>query len=81
MPTKLSSVRNALKIKSGIYRKKYDHMSVLEARVSDNKNCEDKILELMKEDGLDERDFSNVLHEVLAKIKGDELKIFILARK
>ena len=35
----------------------------------------------MKEDGLDETDFANVLHEVLTKIKGDELKIFIIARK
>ena len=30
---------------------------------------------------LDETDFANILHQVLAKIKGDELKIFILARK
>ena len=35
----------------------------------------------MKEDGLNETCFSNVLYKVLEKIKGDELKIFILARK
>ena len=35
----------------------------------------------MKEGGLDETDFANVSHEVLAKIKGDELKIFILSIK
>ena len=35
----------------------------------------------MKEGGLDETDFANVSHEVLAKIKGDELKIFIFAIK
>ena len=35
----------------------------------------------MKEYGLDETDFANVSHEFLTKIKGDELKIFIIARK
>ena len=35
----------------------------------------------MKQDGLDETVFADVSHEVLAKVKGDELKIFILARK
>ena len=35
----------------------------------------------MKEDGLDETDFANVSHELLAKIKGGKLKIFILAIK
>ena len=35
----------------------------------------------MKEDGLDETVFSNVSHEVLAEIKGEKLKMFILARK
>ena len=39
-------------IKAEIQRKKDDHISVLEARVSDNKNCEDKLRKLMKEDGL-----------------------------
>ena len=32
----------------------------------------------MKEDGLDETDFASVSHEVLAKIKGEKLKMFIL---
>ena len=35
----------------------------------------------MKDDGLDETDFANVSHKVLEKIKGDGLKIFIIARK
>ena len=35
----------------------------------------------MREYGFDKTDFSNVSHEVLMKINGDELKIFILARK
>ena len=33
----------------------------------------------MKENGLYETDSANVLHEFLEKIKGDKLKIFILA--
>ena len=68
-------------IKAGIQCKKSDHMSVLEARVSNNKYYKDKLQNLMKEDGLDETDFANVLHELLAKIKGGKLKIFILAIK
>ena len=47
-------------------RKKYEHMSVLEARVSDNKNCKYQLRKLMKEGGLDETDVVNVSHEVLA---------------
>ena len=35
----------------------------------------------MREGGIDETDFDNVSHELLEKIKGDELKIFILTRK
>ena len=54
-------------LKAEIWRNKSDHVSVLEALVSDNKNCEDKLRKLMKEDGLDETDFATVLHEVLEK--------------
>ena len=54
-------------IKSEIQRKKAYHMSVLESQVSGNKNCEDNLRRLMKEDGLDETDFANVSHEVLEK--------------
>ena len=49
-------------------------MYVPEDQVSDNKNCKDKLQKLMKEDGFDETDFANVSHEVLAKIKGDEIE-------
>ena len=56
-------------------------MSVLEARVSDNRNCRERLQKSMKEDGLDDTDFSNVSHEVLAKIKGDKIKIFTLSIK
>ena len=35
----------------------------------------------MKDVGLDETGFPNVLHEFLAKIKGAELKILVLAWK
>ena len=68
-------------LKSKIQRKRYYHMSFLEARVSDNKNQEDNIRKLMKQDGLDETYFAYFLHEVLEKIKSNELKIFIVARK
>ena len=76
----LSAERSAI-IKAEIHYNKSYPMSVLEAQVSGNKNCKDRYRKLMEEDGLDETDFSNVSHEVLEKIKGDELKIFILARK
>ena len=56
-------------------------MSVLEARVLDNKNCKEKLRKIMKEYGLDRMDFANVWREFLAEIKGDKLKRFILARK
>ena len=55
-------------------------MYILEALLS-YKNCKDDLQILMREGGLDETDFDNVLHELLEKIKGDELKIFILTRK
>ena len=74
-------MKRSANLKAETQRKKDDHMYVLEAKVSDKKNCEDKLQKLIEEDVLDETYFANVSHEVFAKIKGDKLDIFILSRK